>query len=245
MKILALMCVAFFQDGLLFPPTGEFAVEPVSSCEPEADSDFYVARFTASYCVPCHTYDTSGKWEVVKRRYPSSVVVDVEQTKTWNNEVQRVPCFWLIRKSDGRAVKKWTAGDTVDINAIEQEVKRHTTKTRTVEVTPDGGKSVVILKTTETPNRFSFSTKSSTTAPISVRSQAEIDAENHLRNTHGITVSGLSLAEMEAIHDKAHGGSGYHFPGRASLPILRSSSGNCPTGNCPTTNSSFLFWRRR
>jgi len=55
------------------------------------------------------------------------------------------------------------------------------------------------------------------------RTQVEIDAENHLRNKHGIETSGLSLLELERIHDADHirqsGGSsrGWHFPGRASL----------------------------
>ena len=180
----------------------------------EVENDYYIARFTASYCVPCHVYENSGKWDRLKKRFPRSVVVDVETTTTWNSEVDRIPCFWLIRRSTGRPVKKWPVGKIVEIETIEEVIQE--LKEPISSCSPDS-KQVV---------------------PVSARSQAEIDAENHLLNTHGISVSGLSLAEMEVIHDKAHGGSEYHFP---ILPSYNS----CPSGNCPTSNSGFFFRRRR
>lgn len=85
--------------------------------------------------------------------------------------------------------------------------------------------------------------------PVVSRTSAEIAAEQHLRTTHGIAVSGKSLQEMEAIHDKAHGGSAYHFPGMRSLnttqPVRYQQSNNCPNGRCPTVRSRSVFQLRR
>lgn len=120
---------------------------------------------------------------------------------------------------------------------------------KSIAVTPDEGKSVVVLEKTDNPNRFSFSARS---AP---RTQAELNAESHLLNSHGISVSGLSLSEMKAIHDQAHGGNpaSWHFPGRASIPATQPVSrvtSSCPGGVCRpqqqfTTRRRGLFgWRR-
>lgn len=94
------------------------------------------------------------------------------------------------------------------------------------------------------------------------QTQREMDSAEHLRNTHGINPDGMTLAEMEAAHDAAHGGSGYHFPGYSSLSTWSADRSyfsntvrNCPS--CPTgsnykgiLNSSTgvrygLFGRRR
>ena len=89
--------------------------------------------------------------------------------------------------------------------------------------------------------------------PVAARTQSEVSAEQHLLSVHGISVSGMSLQEMERIHDDAHGGTGYHFPGMISLntaipvrqTIRYSGSSNCPNGVCPTrTTSRFRFFRR-
>tara|TARA_R110000868_G_scaffold294939_1_gene555363 strand:+ start:210 stop:779 length:570 start_codon:yes stop_codon:yes gene_type:complete len=58
-------------------------------------------------------------------------------------------------------------------------------------------------------------------AETTARSHAEIHAANHLRTVHGTDATGLSLAEMEALHDKIHGGAQYHFPA-ISQPVYRS-----------------------
>lgn len=55
---------------------------------------------------------------------------------------------------------------------------------------------------------------------IPTRTSAESAAEKHLKDTHGIECSGLSMAEMETIHDNAHGGPQYHFPA-LSQPVYR------------------------
>lgn len=76
-------------------------------------------------------------------------------------------------------------------------------------------------------------------------------AENHLRQAHGIEASGLSMSEMEALHDNAHNGvvqaSRYSAPPmtytqqtmRYSSPVRNQSvfryrsRRSCPGGNCP------------
>lgn len=55
---------------------------------------------------------------------------------------------------------------------------------------------------------------------IPTRTSAESAAEKHLKDTHGIECNGLSVAEMETIHDNAHGGPQYHFPA-VSQPVYR------------------------
>ena len=97
--------------------------------------------------------------------------------------------------------------------------------------------------------------KEPVTSEAAVVGSTERAAEDHLRNVHGIAVSGLSLQEMEIIHDKAHGGSGYHFPGRPSMvvtptkTVTRSatvmSSSRCPGGVCPTRATIRTRSRRR
>ena len=52
------------------------------------------------------------------------------------------------------------------------------------------------------------------------RTAAESAAEKHFKDTHGIECSGLSMGEMESIHDGAHGGPQYHFPA-VSQPVYR------------------------
>jgi len=80
-------------------------------------------------------------------------------------------------------------------------------------------------------------------ARIQIQSSTEQAAESHLKNVHGISVSGLSLQEMEVIHDNAHGGPGYHFPGQPSLPTTQSNL--CPTGQCPTYSTRrFRIFKR-
>jgi hypothetical protein len=85
--------------------------------------------------------------------------------------------------------------------------------------------------------------------PVVSRTLAEIAAEQHLRTTHGIAVSGKSLLEMEAIHDRAHGGSAYHFPGMPSLnttqPVRYQQANTCPNGRCPTVRTTQLTYSRR
>jgi hypothetical protein len=84
--------------------------------------------------------------------------------------------------------------------------------------------------------------------PVVARTSAEIAAEQHLRTTHGIAVSGKSLIEMEAIHDRAHGGSQFHFPGMPSLNTsqpVRYQANNCPNGRCPTVRTTQLTYSRR
>ena len=70
-------------------------------------------------------------------------------------------------------------------------------------------------------------------------------AESHLRQSHGIEADGLSMSELQALHDNAHNG-------YSSQPVLRSSPvkvqtsyrsnsrrgffrfrSSCPGGNCP------------
>jgi len=83
-------------------------------------------------------------------------------------------------------------------------------------------------------------------APAHV-SPRELAAINHLHSVHGIDGSGMNLQQLEAAHDAAHGGSGYHFPGYASLPLpvrLINRGTSCPTGNCPTSRRG-LFGRQR
>jgi len=85
--------------------------------------------------------------------------------------------------------------------------------------------------------------------PVGARTSAEIAAEQHLRSTHGIAVSGKSLLEMEAIHDRAHGGSQFHFPGMPSLntaqPVRYQQASNCPNGRCPKVRTTQLTYSRR
>jgi hypothetical protein len=85
--------------------------------------------------------------------------------------------------------------------------------------------------------------------PVVARTSAEIAAEQHLRSTHGIAVSGKSLLEMEAIHDRAHGGSAYHFPGMPSLNTSQTlryqQANNCPNGRCPTVRTTQITYSRR
>jgi outer membrane biosynthesis protein TonB len=77
----------------------------------------------------------------------------------------------------------------------------------------------------------------------------EQSAAAHLREVHGIEASGKSLLEMEAIHDRAHGGSQYHFPGMPSLnttqPVRYQQASNCPNGRCPTVRTTQLTYSRR
>lgn len=74
-------------------------------------------------------------------------------------------------------------------------------------------------------------------------------AQNHLLEAHGIDASGLSLSEMEALHDNAHNGTlntvTYSSPVRTTSNVRYSTSKNgnrffgvfrsrsCPGGNCP------------
>jgi hypothetical protein len=85
--------------------------------------------------------------------------------------------------------------------------------------------------------------------PVVARTSAEIAAEQHLRTTHGIAVSGKSLQEMEAIHDRAHGGSQFHFPGMPSLntsqAVRYQQANNCPNGRCPTVRTTQITYSRR
>ena len=71
------------------------------------------------------------------------------------------------------------------------------------------------------PFEFEADADSPQSSPQSpTRTAAESAAEKHLKDTHGIEVSGLSMSEMEAIHDGAHGGTQYHFP-VVSQPVYR------------------------
>lgn len=71
------------------------------------------------------------------------------------------------------------------------------------------------------PFEFEADVDSPQTSPnIPTRTAEESAAERHLKDTHGITVSGLSMADMETIHDDAHGGAQYHFPA-VSQPVYR------------------------
>ena len=71
------------------------------------------------------------------------------------------------------------------------------------------------------PFEFEADTEPPQSSPQSpTRTAAESAAEKHFKDTHGITVSGLSMAEMESIHDGAHGGPQYHFPA-VSQPVYR------------------------
>jgi hypothetical protein len=76
----------------------------------------------------------------------------------------------------------------------------------------------------------------------------EQSAAEHLREVHGIEASGKSLLEMEMIHDRAHGGSQFHFPGMPSLNTsqpVRYQANNCPNGRCPTVRTTQLTYSRR
>lgn len=54
------------------------------------------------------------------------------------------------------------------------------------------------------------------TPAVMQRTQAEHAAAKHLIDVHGINADGMTMSEMEAAHDAAHGGSEYHFPGMKS-----------------------------
>ena len=70
------------------------------------------------------------------------------------------------------------------------------------------------------PFEFDEPETTATPSPAVTRSAAESAAEKHLRDTHNIECSGLSMAEMESIHDGAHGGPQYHFSA-LSQPVYR------------------------
>ena len=76
-------------------------------------------------------------------------------------------------------------------------------------------------------------------------------AESHLRQSHGIEADGLSMSELQALHDNAHNGYSTSTS-YSSQPVLRSSPvkvqtssrsnsrrgffrfrSSCPGGNCP------------
>ena len=188
-----LMLLAYQQFTVEVAP--QFTVEVQSTAQGE--DGYYVAVFTSETCSPCRGYKNSGKMKRLIEALPGTVEVNTTVTKTWNVEVERVPTFWLIRKRDRVAVKKWAAG-VVELETILKELEKH--KGRKTE------------------------------PPISLRSPIEKAAEDHLRYSHSIVVSGLSMAEMEVLHDNAHGGKQYHFPGTPSYGTTYRSS-------------RFLFWR--
>lgn len=107
---------------------------------------------------------------------------------------------------------------------------------------PTSPKPKPVTITLPMPLSRSQSVAEPVTSDAAIVGSTERDAEDHLRDFHGIVVTGKSLAEMEVIHDDAHGGSGYHFPGRASMSASQSktvmkSASRCPGGVCPVRRS--------
>lgn len=94
---------------------------------------------------------------------------------------------------------------------------------------------------------------------VVARTAEELSAADHLRNVHGINPDGMTMAQMERAHDRAHSGMDdsptYHFPNQPSRssaivqsPVRIISRGSsCPSGNCPTRRVGpfgLIRWRR-
>tara|TARA_R110000868_G_scaffold14671_13_gene68030 strand:+ start:845 stop:1360 length:516 start_codon:yes stop_codon:yes gene_type:complete len=150
-----------------------------------------------------------------------------------------------------------TFGQSIVVSSGGGSVVQSSNADRTKPVKLPTPKIVVIanpeqVKAVPTPQPVQTRPVAIQPQPVVARTSSELAAEQHLRTTHGIAVSGMSMREMEAIHDEAHGGNpdSYRFPGMASLnttqPVRYQKSNNCPNGRCPTvrTRSVFQFRRR-
>jgi len=55
---------------------------------------------------------------------------------------------------------------------------------------------------------------------------------NHMLRTHNVDCSGMSVEQMQALHDDMH-------EGKVKLPPpSKYSSGDCPSGQCPTPSAA-------
>lgn len=110
---------------LCSPAYGQFTVSERASftvterAAVVADDEFYLVFYTASWCQPCQQFKTSGKLDRLKERMPVTVI-DIDQQRQW--KINRVPAFWLARRSDQTRVKVWTGSVTVE--QIDAEIER-------------------------------------------------------------------------------------------------------------------------
>lgn len=139
----------------IFKPTGRYAEKSVISSVAAPHLPDYVVMVKVRNCGPCERMELN-EVPILRQHGVQVLVLDSDNLPpgmVWRHAAG--PSIAIIDGKTRKSRKDWLGYTAASVILKEMVVKE------TVLVTPDNGKSVVILEKTNRPDRFGFSTKSS------------------------------------------------------------------------------------